>query len=211
MNGMKTAVDLIMFDLDGTLLPHGGVIAERTIDAIRAARAKGVIATISSGRNVPSIIEYAHQIGLDGPLIGMQGAIAREIPAKGEPGNDTWAGDSWMHGGASVWVTGTYDPETNLTFWGTGNPGPWTGDTRPGDNLYTNSVVALDPDTGRLFNELSWEDGPRPERCSPTTPGCSEPRAAASRPRAPGSGRADSRARSRPAWPAGPRRRAPAG
>ncbi len=80
-------IRLLVMDLDGTLLPHGGVIAERTIDAIRAARAKGVIATISSGRNVPSIIEYAHQIGLDGPLIGMQGAIAREIPAKGEAGS----------------------------------------------------------------------------------------------------------------------------
>jgi HAD superfamily hydrolase (TIGR01484 family) len=80
-------IRLLVMDLDGTLLPHGGVIAERTIDAIRAARAKGVIATISSGRNVPSIIEYAHQIGLDGPLIGMQGAIAREIPAKGEVGS----------------------------------------------------------------------------------------------------------------------------
>jgi alcohol dehydrogenase (cytochrome c) len=73
------------------------------------------------------------------------------IPAPGEPGNTTWAGESWKTGGSAIWTTGTYDPETNLTFWGTGNPGPdWNGDGRMGDNLYADSVVALDADTGRL-------------------------------------------------------------
>ncbi len=73
------------------------------------------------------------------------------VPGPGEPGNQTWAKDSWMHGGASVWVTGTYDPDLNLTYWGTGNPGPdWNGDNRMGDNLYADSVVALDADTGKL-------------------------------------------------------------
>ena len=72
------------------------------------------------------------------------------IPAPDEPGNDTWPGDSWRTGGAPVWVTGTFDPELNLTYWGTGNPGPWIGDRRPGDNLYTNSVLALDATTGEL-------------------------------------------------------------
>src|SRR5262249_3557370 len=64
----------------------------------------------------------------------------------------TWPGDSWQHGGAPIWVTGSYDPETNLTFWGTGNPNPgWNGGPRnPGDNLYSDSVVALDADTGKL-------------------------------------------------------------
>jgi Cof subfamily protein (haloacid dehalogenase superfamily) len=74
-------------DLDGTLLPHGGAISERTIAAIRAARARGVITTISSGRNIPSLIEYARTAGVNGPLIGMQGAIARELPAPGETGS----------------------------------------------------------------------------------------------------------------------------
>ena len=72
------------------------------------------------------------------------------IPAPGESGHDTWPGDSWLTGGAPVWVTGTYDPDLNLTYWGTGNPGPWIGDVRPGDNLYTNSVLALDATTGEL-------------------------------------------------------------
>jgi alcohol dehydrogenase (cytochrome c) len=76
----------------------------------------------------------------------------KTVPEPGEKGNDTWPGDSWKHGGAPIWVTGSYDPATNLTFWGTGNPNPgWNGGPRnPGDNLYSDSVVALDADTGRL-------------------------------------------------------------
>ena len=73
------------------------------------------------------------------------------IPGPGEPGNDTWPGDSWKTGGGSTWVTGSYDPETNLVYWGIGNPGPdWNPDSRRGDNLYTCSLVALDGDTGKL-------------------------------------------------------------
>jgi alcohol dehydrogenase (cytochrome c) len=73
------------------------------------------------------------------------------IPAPGEKGNETWAGDSWKTGAASTWVTGAYDPELNLVYWGVGNPGPdWNGDSRKGDNLYACSLVALDGDTGKL-------------------------------------------------------------
>jgi len=73
------------------------------------------------------------------------------IPAPGEPGSETWGGDSWKHGGASTWTTGSYDPELNLVYWGTGNPGPdYNGDVRPGDNLYSCSLLALDLDTGKL-------------------------------------------------------------
>ena len=73
------------------------------------------------------------------------------VPLPGEPGHETWGGDGWKNGGGSIWVTGSYDPETNLTFWGVGNPGPdYNAKTRPGDNLYTCSVVAIDPDTGKL-------------------------------------------------------------
>ena len=73
------------------------------------------------------------------------------IPGPGEKGNETWAGESWKTGGAPTWVTGAYDPEMNLVYWGTGNPGPdWNGDVRKGDNLYSDSVVALDADTGKL-------------------------------------------------------------
>ena len=72
------------------------------------------------------------------------------VPAKGEPGNDTWAGDSWVHGGGSTWITGSYDPELHTVYWGIGNPGPFNAAVRKGDNLYTCSVMALDPKTGKM-------------------------------------------------------------
>src|SRR5678816_4183868 len=73
------------------------------------------------------------------------------IPASGEPGNDSWSGESWKTGGAPTWVTGAYDPDLNLVYWGTGNPGPdWNGDVRKGDNLYSDSVLAIDAGTGKL-------------------------------------------------------------
>jgi alcohol dehydrogenase (cytochrome c) len=73
------------------------------------------------------------------------------VPAAGEPGNKTWKGDSWKTGSATTWVTGAYDPQTNLVYWGTGNPGPdWNGDVREGDNLYSDCLLALDADTGKL-------------------------------------------------------------
>ena len=73
------------------------------------------------------------------------------IPAPGEPGGDTWSAESWERGGGPTWLTGTYDPALNLVYWGTGNPNPdFYGENRPGDNLYTASLVALDADTGKL-------------------------------------------------------------
>ncbi len=73
------------------------------------------------------------------------------VPAPGEPGSDTWSGDSWKSGGGPTWVTGSFDPETDLLYWGVGNPGPdWDGDARKGDNLYTCSLLALDLSTGKL-------------------------------------------------------------
>ena len=75
------------------------------------------------------------------------------IPGPGEPGNDSWSGDSWKTGGAATWITGSYDPGLNLIYWGTGNPGPdWNGDVRLGDNLYSDSALALNGDTG----EIAW-------------------------------------------------------
>ncbi len=75
------------------------------------------------------------------------------IPAPGEPGSETWKdkNNAWQTGGAAVWVTGTYDPATNQTIWGTGNPVPMYDPTyRPGDNLYTNSAISWDPETGNM-------------------------------------------------------------
>jgi alcohol dehydrogenase (cytochrome c) len=76
------------------------------------------------------------------------------VPGPGEPGSESWKGrdsKAWEHGGGPIWVPGSYDPETNLVYWGTGNPSPnYDGSNREGDNLYTASLVALDADTGKL-------------------------------------------------------------
>lgn len=73
------------------------------------------------------------------------------VPAAGDPEAKTWAGESYKRGSAATWVTGAYDPDTNLLYWGTGNPGPdWNGEVRAGDNLYSDCLIALDLDTGKL-------------------------------------------------------------
>ena len=73
------------------------------------------------------------------------------VPGPGEPGHDTWGGDSWKTGGAPTWVTGAYDADLDLLYWGVGNPAPdWNGDSRPGDNLYSCSLIAVEASTGRL-------------------------------------------------------------
>ena len=115
--------------------------------------------------HAPLVVKDKVIVGVGGGDWGVRGFVAaldvatgREtwrfytVPAPGEPGSETWGGgDAWKNGGGAVWLTGTYDPELNLTYWGTGNPGPdFNPAQRPGDNLYTDSVIALDPDTGRL-------------------------------------------------------------
>jgi len=127
----------------------------------------------------PLVVKDKVIAGTAGGEFGVRGFIAawdvktgkevwrfNTVPGPGEAGHDSWGGDSWMHGGAPIWVTGSYDPELNLTYWGTGNPGPdWDGAGRPGDNLYSCSVIAIDPDTGMLkwhyqfspHNEFDWD------------------------------------------------------
>jgi alcohol dehydrogenase (cytochrome c) len=114
--------------------------------------------------HAPLVVKDKIILGVAGGEYGVRGFIAaydaktggevwrfNTIPGPGEPGHETWKNDAWKTGGGSVWVTGSYDADLNLTYWGIGNPGPdWNGDVRPGDNLYTDSVVALDPDTGKL-------------------------------------------------------------
>ncbi len=79
------------------------------------------------------------------------------IPEPGQPGSDTWQkADTWKRGGGSTWMTGNYDPVSNTVYWGTGNGSPWFGDQRPGDNLYTSSTVALDPDTGKMKGHFQY-------------------------------------------------------
>lgn len=114
--------------------------------------------------HAPLVVKDKVIVGTAGGEFGVRGFIAAydvrtgkeawrfyTIPGPGEPGHETWAGDSWKYGGGSVWVTGSYDPALNLTYWGIGNPGPdYNGDVRLGDNLYSDCVVALDADTGKL-------------------------------------------------------------
>jgi alcohol dehydrogenase (cytochrome c) len=112
----------------------------------------------------PLVVKDKVIIGPAGGEYGIRGFLAafdahtgkelwrfHTIPGPGEAGHETWSGDAWQHGGGSIWLTGSYDPELNLIVQGVGNPSPdWNATVRPGDNLYTTSVIALDADTGTL-------------------------------------------------------------
>jgi len=112
----------------------------------------------------PLVADGKVMVGCSGGELGVRGFVAAfdaetgkevwrtyTVPAPGEPGSETWPkGDQWKTGGGSVWITGAYDPATNLAFWGTGNGGPWMGDQRPGDNYFTSSTIALDVTTGQI-------------------------------------------------------------
>jgi alcohol dehydrogenase (cytochrome c) len=114
----------------------------------------------------PLAIDGQVIVGISGAEAGIRGFLdsydaatgerlwrAYTVPAPGEPGSETWQGASWEQGGGSTWLTGSYDPDLNLIYWGIGNPAPdWNGDARLGDNLYTASLVAFDADTG----EIRW-------------------------------------------------------
>jgi alcohol dehydrogenase (cytochrome c) len=122
--------------------------------------------TIGEGITSPPIIVKDKAIVGVAPLeFGSRGFVAAyntdtgeqvwrfyTVPGPGEPGHDTWGRDSWKYGGAAPWIPGTYDPRLNLVFFGTGNPVPMFlhTDVRPGDNLYSDSLIALDAETGRL-------------------------------------------------------------
>ena len=114
----------------------------------------------------PLIADGVLIVGISGGEYGVRGYIEGHdpdtgerlwrtytIPAPGEPGSETWPdGDAWERGGGPGWLTGTYDPELNLTYWGVGNAASWNAGERPGDNLYTSSALAMDPKTG----EIKW-------------------------------------------------------
>ncbi|HEY1679882.1 MAG TPA: PQQ-dependent dehydrogenase, methanol/ethanol family [Candidatus Sulfotelmatobacter sp.] len=114
--------------------------------------------------SAPLVVKDEVIVGSSGGDSGVRGFLAAydakkgtlrwklwTIPAPGEFGSDSWPGDSWMHGGATTWLPGTYDPELDMLYWTTSNAAPdFDGGSRPGDNLYTASVLAIDPNTGKL-------------------------------------------------------------
>jgi alcohol dehydrogenase (cytochrome c) len=140
----------------------GDVVWETAVADFRAGYYMTMAPLVAKGKVL--VGASGGERGIRGFVAALDADTGREVwrshtvPGPGEPGNETWPGDTWRTGGASIWVTGSYDPDLNLTFWGTGNPGPWIGDQRPGDNLYTNSVVAFDVDTGELkgHHQYHW-------------------------------------------------------
>ena len=160
--GVAITGDLVlMATLDAKLVAlerlTGAIAWEATIDDY----AVGFSAT-----SAPLVVRDLVVIGVGGGEYGVRGYFdaydvttgARRwrhytIPAAGEPGVETWAGESYLNGGGATWSTGAYDPETDTLFWTVGNPSPdWNGDDRLGDNLYSDSVLAVDPATG----ERKW-------------------------------------------------------
>ncbi len=154
---------VVSHTLDGRLL-----LIDKATGEIRWERKLADPAVAETITGAPLIVKDMAITGVGGAEYGIRGWIAATdlnsgdevwrfftVPGPGEPGHDTWADahGAWKTGGGSTWVTGSYDVETNTIYWGVGNPGPdWDAEYRPGDNLYTNSAVALDADTG----ELKW-------------------------------------------------------
>jgi len=137
----------------------GKCVWDKTYGDVRA----GESATVA-----PLVVKDLVIVGSSGGEFGVRGHLdafeaetgehawrTYTVPKPGEPGSETWPseGEAWARGGGNCWVTGTYDPELNLLYWGTGNPSPdFDGGVREGDNLYTDSVIAVDPDNG----EIRW-------------------------------------------------------
>jgi alcohol dehydrogenase (cytochrome c) len=137
----------------------GELVWDKTYGDVRA----GESATVA-----PLVVKNLVIVGSSGGEFGVRGHLDAfdldtgehawrryMVPKPGEPGSETWPdeGEAWARGGGNCWVTGTYDPELNLLYWGTGNPAPdFDGEVREGDNLYTCCVVAVDPDNG----EIRW-------------------------------------------------------
>ena len=121
----------------------------------------------------PLVVRGKVMVGLSGGEFGVRSFIAAydgdngkmlwqtyTVPGPNDPGGNTWKSDAWKTGGGSVWITGDYDPRRNIAYWGVGNASPWPGDLHPGDDLYTSSTIALDPDTGKIqgYHQYHWND-----------------------------------------------------
>jgi alcohol dehydrogenase (cytochrome c) len=154
-------VDAFLVALDAAT---GEVVWEREVEDYLSGYYMTMAPLIAGGKVM---------VGVSGGEFGIRGFVAAfdavtgepawktyTIPGPGEPGNETWPEDTWKRGGVPAWVTGNYDPQTGLAYWGTGNAGPWIGATRPGDNLHATSVIALDVATGKIaaHHQYHWND-----------------------------------------------------
>jgi alcohol dehydrogenase (cytochrome c) len=150
---------LFMATIDAHLVAIDAKNGRPLWDTVVAKAEAGYAMTLA-----PLVVKDKVIVGTAGGEYGIRGFLAaynattgREAwrfyatAGPGDPNQKTWPGDTWKTGGGSIWLTGSYDPELDLIYWGIGNPGPsHNGDSRPGDNLYTDSVVALDSATGHL-------------------------------------------------------------
>jgi alcohol dehydrogenase (cytochrome c) len=177
------------------LAVHGSTIFFGSLDgyllAIDANDGKVIwqtlVASPSDGYSItgaPLVVNRSVVVGVAGGDFGIRGFLAaydvstgqqqwkfETIPGPGEVGHETWENDAWRTGGGTTWVTGSYDPSTDLLYWGVGNPAPtFSGDVRPGDNLFTDSVIALHASTGKLawyfqftpHDEHDWDSAQTP-------------------------------------------------
>jgi alcohol dehydrogenase (cytochrome c) len=152
--------------------------AEAVLVALDARTGKEVwSATVEDNKHgyyismAPLIADGKVIVGTSGGELGVRGFVAAydaetgqplwkvfTVPEPGQPGSETWPrGDQWKTGGGSIWVTANYDPATKLAYFGTGNGGPWMGDQRPGDNLYTSSTIAIDVTTGTIKGHHQYD------------------------------------------------------
>ncbi|HYD51816.1 MAG TPA: PQQ-dependent dehydrogenase, methanol/ethanol family [Gemmatimonadaceae bacterium] len=150
---------------------HGYLVA---LDAVTGRpRWQQPFADVRAGESAtaaPLVVKNLVLVGSSGAEFGVRGhldafdaATGRHVwrrytvPKPGEPGSESWPAQAWARGGGTTWITGTYDPELDLVYWGTGNPGPlFDGGPRPGSNLYTSAVIAIDPDDGAIRWHYQW-------------------------------------------------------
>ena len=131
----------------------GTLVWEKTLEDYKAGYTFTMAPTVVKGKILAGFA--GGEFGIVGQILALDTKTGNEvwktstIPQPGEEGYDTWGKDSAKYGGGAAWLTTSYDPETNLTYWGTGNPAPWNSEMRPGDNLFSNSMIALDLDSGK--------------------------------------------------------------
>jgi alcohol dehydrogenase (cytochrome c) len=175
--------------VQGSTLFFGSL--EGNLVAINANNGKVIwqtlVASPSEGYSItgaPLVINRSVVVGISGGEFGVRGFLAaydvatgqqqwkfNTIPGPGEAGHETWENDAWKSGGGATWITGSYDPATDLLYWGVGNPSPvFSKDVRPGDNLFTDSVIALHATTGKLAWYFQFTPHDEEDRDSAQTP-----------------------------------------